>query len=128
MILTDDRLAQAQAHIDAIKAKAEDDLAALRSAAASAKERVKSGVDELRAEYEPQPEPESVPAFGDENPTIEVDMPEEFSFTDFDPGAPQTPVEEIAATADAAPVVRFDPAENEITTDDDGIPIWEDPA
>ena len=126
MILTDDRLAQAQAHIDAIKAKAEDDLAALRSAADSAKERVESGVDGLRAEYDPQPE--AVPAFGDENPTIEVDMPEEFSFTDFDPGAPQTPVEEIAATGDAAPVVRFDPAENEITTDDDGIPIWEDPA
>jgi hypothetical protein len=93
----------------------------LRDAAASAKERIETGVGTLRDQAEPLPD------FDDDRPTIEVDVPEDFSFTDFDPGAPDTPAEEIAAAADAAPAVRFDP-EDEITTDDDGIPIWEDPA
>lgn len=103
----------------------------MRDAATSAKERVESGIAGLREEFDPAPEAgtmaEPLPEFGDENPTIEVDVPAEFSFTDFDPGAPGTPEEEIAATGDAAPAVRFD-VENEIATDDDGIPIWEDPA
>lgn len=128
IVLNDDRLAQAQAHIDAIKAKAEDDLSALRDAAASAKERVASGVADLRAQVEPLSAEPAIPDFDPDNaPTIEVDMPADLSFDDLDPGAPSTPIEEIAATQDAAPAVRFDP-ENETATDDDGIPIWEDPA
>jgi len=71
-------LARAQAHIDAINSKAEEDLAALRNAAASAKERVESGVSELKSVVEPDAEPAaadpSVPP--DMRPTIEFDLPE----------------------------------------------------
>ncbi len=49
-----------------------------------------------------------------------VDLPEDMSFSDFDPGEPSPP-------ENSAPAVRFDP-EVDSAVDDDGIPIWEDPA
>ncbi|MDP9018159.1 MAG: hypothetical protein M3N19_07550 [Candidatus Eremiobacteraeota bacterium] len=114
-------MALAQAHIDAINSKAEEDLTALRDAAASAKERVESGVSELKSVVEPDEElataDPSLPP--DMRPTIEVDLPDEMSFNDFDPGAPSAP-------EPSAPVVRFDP-EVDSAVDDDGIPIWDDP-
>lgn len=94
----------------------------MRDAATAAKGRVEAGVSGLRDEYEPVA---AVPE--DDHPTIEVDVPDEFSFTDFDPGAPASAHEEIAAASDGAPAVRFDP-ESDIAVDDDGIPVWEDPA
>ncbi|GAC1392483.1 MAG: hypothetical protein NVSMB31_10680 [Vulcanimicrobiaceae bacterium] len=92
----------------------------MRNAAASAKERVESGVSELKSVVEPEEEqaPQAVPP--DMRPTIEVDLPDEMSFNDFDPGAPSAPEQ-------TAPVVRFDP-EVDSAVDDDGIPIWDDPA
>ena len=63
----------------------------------------------------------------DNAPTMTVDLPEDMSFNDFDPGAPNTPLDAEKAAEAAAPAVRFDP-EVDSAVDDDGIPIWEDPA
>lgn len=96
----------------------------MRDAAASAKERVENGVSDLRSQFDPaQPDfPAEMPAAfeADNAPTMTVDLPEDMSFSDFDPGEPNTP-------ENSAPAVRFDP-EVDSAVDDDGIPIWEDPA
>jgi hypothetical protein len=77
----------------------------------------------LRSQFDPEPAP-AVAA--DDAPTMTVDLPEDMSFTDFDPGEPNTPLDAEKATHDSAPAVRFDP-ELDSAVDDDGIPIWEDP-
>ena len=77
----------------------------------------------MRSQFDPQAdvlEP-------DDAPTITVDLPDDMSFSDFDPGEPSTPLDAEKATEGAAPAVRFDP-EVDSAVDDDGIPIWEDPA
>ena len=98
----------------------------MREAAASAKGRVETGTSELRSRVDPQARDASA-GLGDDRPTIEVDVPAEFSFGDFDPGAPSTPVDNIVETDENAPAVRFDP-DVDVSTDDEGIPTWEDPA
>ncbi len=68
---------------------------------------MENGVSDLRSQFDPaQPEdsPEMPAAFEADNaPTMTVDLPEDMSFSDFDP-------------------------EVNSAVDDDGIPIWEDPA
>lgn len=64
---------------------------------------------DLQEKVDPQP-----PAI-DTMPTIAVDLPEGMSFSDFDSDEP----------ANAS--LTFNP-EVDGTLDDDGIPVWEDPA
>ena len=103
----------------------------MRDAAASAKERVENGVSELRSQFDPSAGevPAQMPAGfdADNAPTMTVDLPEGMSFNDFDPGEPNTAIDSELAAEDSAPAVRFDP-EVDSAVDDDGIPIWEDPA
>jgi len=94
----------------------------LRDAATSAKERLENGVADLRSQFDPQP----AGVQADDAPTITVDLPDDMSFSDFDPGEPSTALDAEKATESAAPAVRFDP-ELDSAVDDDGIPIWEDP-
>ena len=113
-ILTEDRIAQAQSYIDAIKAKAQDDLAELARQAGEAKERLASDVSALQPdavdEVEAAPPQDTFEV--DDQPTITMELPDEL-ITDFDPGAPQSASETI---------------ESDALTDEEGIPLWEDPS
>ncbi len=104
-------------------------MAALRDAAASAKERIEGGLGALLSRVDPQVQSPKEPARDfdlDSAPTITVDLPEGMSFNDFDPGEPQTPVAEAESARDAAPAVAFDP-DGDGALDGDGIPVWEGP-
>ena len=85
----------------------------------------------LRSQIDPKPEPlpEDLPPelAEDSAPTIAVDLPEGMSFDDFDAGdsVGMQPGQESSGLG--APAVHFDP-DVDGTLDDDGIPIWEDPA
>ena len=94
---------------------------------------MQSGIAELRSRVDPEePQPDedmNAPLYDDaddDRPTVAVNMPEELSFTDFDPGAPELAQDQIEETQASAPAVNFNSAD--AMTDEDGIPLWEDPA
>ncbi|MBV8246571.1 MAG: hypothetical protein JOZ38_11650 [Candidatus Eremiobacteraeota bacterium] len=134
-ILTD-RTAQKQAHLDAIRAKADENLQALQQAAAAARERIESGVDDLRAAVDDEV---NARASDDDKPTVMVQLPDDFSYADFDleSATPQfdgdsaadltTGIDDIGLNGEG--VVSFDDIEtpSDVLTDDAGIPPWEEP-
>ena len=92
---------------------------------------MQSGISDLRERVDPEvpsaSEAADTPMYeDDERPTVAVDMPDELSFTDFDPGAPELAHDQIEETQASAPAVSFNSAD--AMTDEDGIPLWEDPA
>jgi len=116
-----------------LQASVQDHLALIASAAAAAKARIGEGITKVRPAAAPKADPElrsDVPqASPARSAVVNFDAPE----PDFDPafaGAFDAPVGEADAFAEEpapVPPASFDDLSVE-GVDDEGIPMWEDPA